>query len=377
MKILVTGAAGFIGSHISRALVWRGDEVVGIDNFNDYYARKCKEFNINLIDLAANQSPTFTDDNDNESLNKVFAKLKKYAQIEDSGTTNLEAKTSSVSDAKESGRFKFYEVDITDYNKLKSLFEKERFDSIVHLAAMAGVPLSTKNPRLYTQVNVDGTVNLLELAKNNGVKKFVFGSSSSVYGNRDDKKVTETDDVTRAESPYGATKVAGEVICHAISKVFGINVVIVRIFGPIYGPLQRPYGMLMQRAINFVHNGKKVQIYGRKGLDSAKDSTYIDDQIEGILKCLDFSTNFDVFNIGTSDPKSINDWFQAISKNFGKEVEYEITESDKGDVASSSDISKAKKILNYEPKMNLDEGVRRQVEIFNLMPEWYKSMENV
>jgi len=359
MKILVTGAAGFIGSYVARALIWRGDDVVGLDNFNDYYPRKCKEFNVDLVCLSAGLE---TKNNEKSIVAPVFEKLKEFYPEKISDKT---------------GNFTFYEADIVDDKTINEIFEKEKVDAVIHLAAMAGVPYSLKNPQLYAKVNVDGTVNLLSACNQFGVKKFVFASSSSVYGNRDDKKVTEEDDVMKAVSPYGATKVAGEVICHAISSVYGIDIVVDRIFGPIYGPLQRTYGMFMQRAINFVNNDKELSIYGRKGLESAKDSTYIDDQVSGILKCLGYDTRFDVFNIGTSDPQTIGTWIKSIEKHFGKSVKYKLVEVDKGDVASSSDISKAKKLLGYEPKMKLDEGVRRQVEVFKLMPEWYKTLSEV
>jgi UDP-glucuronate 4-epimerase len=359
MKILVTGAAGFIGSYVSRALIWRGDEVVGLDNFSDYYPRKCKEFNLDLIFMTAGDEPK---SNTNADLDPVYQKILEYYPHK------LQDKP---------GTFSFYEADIVDDVRMCEIFEKEKFDAVIHLAAMAGVPYSIKNPQLYAKVNVDGTVNLLNACRLFEVGKFVFGSSSSVYGNREDKKVTEEDDVMKAVSPYGATKVAGEALCHAISEVFGINVVVDRIFGPIYGPLQRTYGMFMQRAINYVHNDKELTIYGRNGLDSAKDSTYIDDQVDGILKCLDYNSKFDVFNIGTANPQKIREWISLIEKHFGKTVKYTLVDADKGDVASSADISKATELLGYKPVMELDEGVRRQVEVFKLMPEWYKTLGEV
>lgn len=359
MKVFVTGAAGFIGSYVTRALIWRGDDVVGFDNFNAYYPKNCKEFNVDLCNLASGRKSQFMT---HKVVEPIYQKLEEFYPEPIS---------------KERGYFTFVEGDIVNYDFLEYLFEKEKFDAVVHLAAMAGVPLSTKNPRLYTSVNVDGTMNLLNVSKETGVKKFVFGSSSSVYGNREDKKVTEEDNVTNAASPYGATKVAGEVLCHSATVVYGLPVVIDRIFGPIYGPLQRPYGMLMQRAINYTYNNKKVQIYGRKGMSSAKDSTYIDDQVAGILLCLDYQTNYDIFNIGTSDPSSITDWFAAIEVAMRKPVPHEIIEVDRGDVASSADISKARRVLGYNPKATLQEGVRRQVEVFNLMPEWYKTLDKV
>ncbi len=358
MKVLVTGAAGFIGSYVSRALILRGDDVIGIDNFNDYYPRKCKEFNLDLINLTANQPIKFAAQNEIEP---VFGKMTEYFPT---ATAEL-------------GTFNFFEADIVDYTKLAQIFTDNGIGGVTHLAAMAGVPLSTKNPKLYTEVNVDGTVNLLELCAKNGVTKFVFGSSSSVYGNREDKKVTENDDVSRAVSVYGASKVAGEVLTHAFTAIYGLNAVVARIFGPIYGPLQRPYGMLHQRAINYVHNGKTLQIYGKNGLKTAKDSTYIDDEVSGLINCLDYDTGFEVFNIGTSTPLPIETWLDAVEKAYGKAVKYELIDTDKADVVSSADISKARKLLDYEPEFDMYEGVKRQVEVFKLMPEWYQNMDNI
>jgi len=361
MNILVTGAAGFIGSYVSRALLWRGDNVIGLDNFNDYYPRNCKEFNVDLLNLTSQASSQF---HSKELVEPVFNTISKFADgVYTKNTTP--------------GQFHFYEGDIVDYEFLQKIFSDHNIDAVIHMAAMAGVPYSTKMPRLYTNVNVDGTVNLLNLSKDSGVKKFVFASSSSVYGDREDKKVSETDDVSKAVSVYGASKVAGEVLAHAFHVIYGLPVVIDRIFGPIYGPLQRPYGMFHQRAINYLFNGKTIQIYGKKGLETAKDSTYIDDQVTGILKCLDCDYSFEVFNIGTSDPKPIKVWIDTIEKAFDQKLKLEIIDVDRADVASSADISKAKKMLNYDPHTDMYEGVKRQVEVFKMMPDWYKTMEKV
>jgi UDP-glucuronate 4-epimerase len=359
MKVLVTGAAGFIGSYVARHLLWRGDDVVGIDNFNFYYPRNCKEINADLVNMAAGRKPQYFPE---KLIKGIYSDIESYSEVKRNA---------------EPGNFKFYEADIVNYEFLEYIFNKEKIDAVIHLAAMAGVPFSTKNPRIYSSVNVDGTTNLLNLAKETGVKKFVFGSSSSVYGNREDKKVTEDDNVIQAVSIYGATKVAGEVITHAAHAIYDIDAVVIRIFGPIYGPLQRPYGMFMQRAINFTYNDKPVQIYGRKGLSTAKDSTYIDDLVNGLVLALDSDVKFDIFNIGTSSPQSIQDWMNAIEKAMNKKVPMEIVEVDKADVVSSADITKAKTILKYNPKANLQESVRRQVEVFLKMPDWYKTMDNV
>ncbi len=362
MKVLITGGAGFIGSHLARALLWQGYDVVAVDNFNFYYPRKCKEFNVDLIRLAAGNEPQWFSRDD---LRDPFALLKQYFE------KGFGSVVSSV------GTFVFYEMDFADNDALAGVFGKHSFDAIVHLGAMGGVPYSTKDPRLYTEVNVVGTVNLLTLAKDQGVAKFLFASSSSVYGNREKEKVLETDDVTNAMSVYGASKVAGEVLCHAFHQIYGLKVGVIRIFGPVYGPLQRPYGMLHQRAINYVFNEKRLSIYGRNGLETAKDSTYIDDEVRGFLQCLQSDFDFEIFNLGTSHPLPIRVWFDAITKASGKEVLYDVVEVDKADVISSADIGKAREILGYEPQVSMEEGVRRQVEVFKTMPLWYQQMEKV
>jgi len=361
MKVLVTGAAGFIGNYLSRQLVWRGDDVVGIDNFDDYYARNCKEFNVDLINLAAVRNTQYFS---KKAVLPIYKKLSTYYK--------------NILPGEKRGSFKFYELDIRDMDAMNNLFYKEKFDKVVHLAAMGGVPFSTKNPVKYTQVNVDGTTNLLTASKDNGVKKFVFASTASVYGSKELKIVKETDSVMNANSNYGATKVAGEVLCYAFNNLYGLKTVSARIFGPIYGPLQRPKGMFFQRSINAIRNGRVIQIYGRLGLETAKDTTYIDDEVNGLILIMDSNLNaYDVFNIGTSDAHPIKYWIDAIEKAYGKKLKIEIIDSDKADTTSSADISKAKKLLGYKPTIDIYEGAKRQVEVYKLMPKWYQSMSDV
>jgi UDP-glucuronate 4-epimerase len=357
MKILVTGGAGFIGSFLVRQLLQRGNYVVAIDNFHEYYPRKCKEFNVDLINHTVKLNLQYCQEHE---ISYVHSTLEKYYP-----SSELQ------------GNFRFIECDILDREKLSRIFNEHDFDAIVHLGALAGVPKSTKDPHSYTEVNVNGTVNLLDFANKHDIKKFVFASSSSVYGNREDKKVHEEDNVMRAVSVYGATKVAGEVLCHAFHSVFGLNISVARIFGPIYGPLQRPYGMLAQRAINYTHNNKTLSVFGRYGLDTSKDSTYIDDQVNGLMLALDKCSGFEVFNLGTSSPSSIRTLIHSVQNAHAKNLNFELISPNKADVVSSADISKAREHLDYEPKMDFSEGLRRQVEIFNAMPDWYKEMEDI
>jgi UDP-glucuronate 4-epimerase len=365
MTILITGAAGFIASHLARSLIWQGINVIGIDNFNNYYPRQCKEFNLDLNRLAANSAPIKTKD---PELPIVYSKLKQFY-----------LQSSSNALASNPGNFTFIEADITNFQQLEDIFKQNEITSVIHLAAMAGVPKSTAQPLLYTKVNVQGTANLLELASIFQISKFLFASSSSVYGNKEKDSffVSESDHITKPSSVYGATKVAGEVLCHAFHKSKNLNCAIVRVFGPIYGPLQRPYGMLHQRAINYTHNNKTLKIYGQLGLDTAKDATYIDDEIQGFLKILNSDFKFEIYNIGTQNPLSIKHCIGCIENVFNQHLNIQIVDSDQADVASSANISKAKEKLNYLPKFSMSEGIKRQIEVFNLMPKWYQKMELV
>lgn len=359
MKVFVSGVAGFIGSYVARALINRGDDVVGCDNFNDYYPRRCKEFNLDLINLTAHRVLQYIPE---KEILPVFSLVTSYYPKRKS---------------KKLGGFNFVEADITNYDFIRYLFSKEKPEAVIHVAAVAGIPQSVKKPRLYTSVNVDGTVNLLEASQNCGVKKFVFTSSSSVYGNREQGRVAESDEIVYALSPYGATKVAGEVLCYTYNEVSGISMAIARIFGPVYGPFQRPYGMLVQRAINYASNGKTLTMYGLHGLATKKDTTYIDDVVDGLIRCLDKSMSYEVFNLGTANPCPNSTVIKEIERLLGKKVKIDIVKAGKGETQVSANIAKAKKILGYRPKMKVAEGVKRQVEVYLKMPKWYQEMENV
>ncbi len=360
MKILITGAAGFIGSHLARALIRRGHTIVGIDNFNFYYDRACKEWNVNLIDLIAGKDPRYNVGGKEEELRAVFRLLEGYDVVARVG----------------GGSFSFYEGDITNAGFIETVFSLHQYDAVIHLAAMAGVPYSAKMPGLYVAVNVDGTALLLEASRRHEVARFIFGSSSSVYGNREREYVDE-EDVLTPVSVYGASKVAGEALCRAYALTFRINVAVIRIFGPIYGPLQRPHGMVQQRLINYAFNNKEFQVYGRHGLDTAKDATYIDDEVDGFLKVLDYSGPFDVFNIGTAHPHPLREWVEIVQEISGKKIIVRVVDKDETDVIANANISKAVRVLGYAPRFNPQEGIRRQIEVFKAMPKWYQEMKEV
>ncbi|MBI2573139.1 GDP-mannose 4,6-dehydratase [Candidatus Woesearchaeota archaeon] len=360
MNILITGAAGFIGSHLARALIRRGHNVIGIDNFNFYYDRRCKEWNVNLTDLCAKHEPRFPITGESKELNEVSFLLESY----------------DVVDLLKRGSFTFYEGDITNPAFIETVFSLQQFDVVIHLAAMAGVPYSSKMPALYTAVNIDGTSLLLEAVRRHRVAKFVFGSSSSVYGNREREQVDEKDALTPV-SVYGATKVAGEMLCRSYALTFGIQTVIIRIFGPIYGPLQRPHGMVQQRLINYAFNNKEFQVYGRNGLDTAKDSTYIDDEVDGFLRAIEYHGPFDVFNIGTAHPHPLRDWISIVQEICGKTIAVRSVDKDETDVIANANITKAQRLLGYAPRFNPREGIRRQIEVFKMMPKWYQELKEV
>lgn len=322
MKILVTGGAGFIGSHLSKALLDRGDEVVVIDNFNDFYDVRVKEMNVAMF--------------------------------------------------KENPKFSLERGDITDFPFLEKVFSKHKIDKIMHLAAYAGVPHSIKEPRLYTYVNVDGTVNLLDLSIKHKVKNFVFASSSSVYGGRTKVPFKETDLTNRPISPYAATKAAGELICYTYHHIYKMPTTCLRFF-TVYGPNQRPYGMAHQKFMKQIYRGIPVTLYGDGGM--ARDFTYIDDIVSGIMSALDKNLPFEVVNLGNSDTVTLIRLISTIESVLGKKAVIENLPVPPTEVPITyADITYAKKVLGYSPKTSIEEGVKKQVAFFLNAPDWYKDL---
>jgi len=311
LKALVTGAAGFIGSHLCERLLADGWNVAGLDNFDDFYPRKVKESN--LTGLLKNDN------------------------------------------------FTFAEEDIRNAAGVEDILEKERPDIIVHLAAKAGVRPSIENPVEYQDVNINGTVVLLEGVKKFGIKKFIFGSSSSVYGNNKKVPFSETDNVDFPISPYAATKKAGELICHTYSHLYNIDMTCLRFF-TVYGPRQRP-DLAIHKFCRLIEAGKPIPVFGDGSMK--RDFTYIDDIIDGVVAAIANCEGYEIYNLGESRPVRLDELIVEIEKALGKKAAINRLPMQPGDVDQTyADITKAKKDLNYNPNTNITTGLKQFVKWF-------------
>jgi UDP-glucuronate 4-epimerase len=323
-NILVTGGAGFIGSHLCKALMRDKHRVIILDNFNDFYEVSIKKRNIE--------------------------ELKEMMLDED-----LEFNALSVVTG-----------DIRDMKTLSRLFEFENIDIVVHLAAMAGVRPSIENPVLYNDVNINGTLNLLEMCKNNKVDKFVFASSSSVYGNNEKVPFSETDNVDYPISPYAATKKAGELLCHTYHKLYDMDMACLRFF-TVYGPGQRP-DLAIHKFTKLIMEDKEVPFFGDGS--TQRDYTYIDDIIDGVTKAMTWVCSgkgkYEIFNLGESNTITLKHMVETLEEAIGKKAKLKKMPMQLGDVNRTfADVSKAKEMLGYNPKMEFSEGIERFVD-------WYK-----
>jgi len=311
MKICVTGAAGFIGSNLTEKLLADGHEVIGIDCFNTFYPPETKRRNL----LQAHASKAFT----------------------------------------------LLEVDITDADKLQTALAAHPPEAIIHLAARAGVRPSIEEPALYNEVNIQGTLRLLEIARHQGIKKFVFGSSSSVYGINAKVPFSESDPIFNAISPYAATKLAGEALCHVYHHLYGIDIPCLRFF-TVYGPRQRP-DLAIHKFTKFINEGRPIQQFGDGS--TKRDYTFVTDIVEGICAALYKPVGYEIFNLGNSHPTPLLDLIGLIERNLGKVAKIEYLPEQPGDVPITfADVSKAKDMLGYEPQVLIEEGIARFVEWF-------------
>ena len=311
MRILLTGGAGFIGSHLAEKLLERGDEVVCLDNFNDYYDPAVKRRNI----AAVLEHPA-------------------YALVEG---------------------------DILDERLLDDVFEGHAFDAIVHLAARAGVRPSIQQPLLYEQVNVRGTQLLLEQARKHEIRKFIFASSSSVYGANKKVPFSETDFVDNPVSPYAATKKAGELICYTYHHLYDLSCSCLRFF-TVYGPRQRP-DMAIHKFTRLIDAGEPVPMFGDGS--SRRDYTYIDDVLQGVLQSIDRCEGYEVYNLGESRTIALRELIEKLEQLLGKKAIIQQLPPQPGDVPITyADISKARKKLDYNPKFPIEKGLEQFVRWF-------------
>lgn len=310
MNILITGGAGFIGSTLADKLLKENNKVFVIDNFNDYYDVCLKEKNV---------------------------------------SANLENEN-----------YKLYRGDICDRELVKQIFDENKIDTVVHIAARAGVRPSLEDPLEYIRSNLDGTINILENMRKAEVKKIVFASSSSVYGNCKAEKFSEDLKVTEPISPYAATKSACEQFLYTYSKLYGISAVCLRFF-TVYGPKQRP-DLAIRKFIELIEKDKPIPVYGDG--TTMRDYTFIEDIISGICSAINYNgTSYEIINLGGGSPVTLNQMIETIEEVLGKKAIINRLPMQPGDVDKTvSDITKARKLLNYNPKTTFKEGIKKFVE---------------
>jgi UDP-glucuronate 4-epimerase len=317
-RILLTGGAGFIGSHVAEALLERGFYLSIIDNLDNFYdpARKKK----------------------------------------------------NLKDIQRIGDFEFLELDICDFGRLRAAVCNMRPDIIIHLAARAGVRPSIEQPSLYERVNVTGTINLLELARELHIDRMIFGSSSSVYGVSQRVPFSEEDPVSRPISPYAATKLAGELMCYTYAHLYGISAVCLRFF-TVYGPRQRP-DLAIHKFTALMEEGKPISVFGDGSM--GRDYTYIDDIVAGVLASMEYrlpssGAPFDIFNLGNSHPVKLEELIGALEAETGRIAIRTQQSLQPGDVPLTwANIDKSSRLLGYRPQTNLEEGLKRFVK-------WYRA----
>lgn len=313
MKVLVTGAAGFIGSHVAERLARRGDQVVGVDNFNDYYSPSKKRANEQRLEVYPN--------------------------------------------------FKMVEADICDRSRMLALFEQERFEAVAHLAAMAGVRNAVKRPELYVEVDYVGTQHLMDGARFNEVRNFIMASTSSVYGNTKAIPFRESDPCIEPLQPYAAAKRAAEILGYSYHYLFGLNFTSLRLF-TVYGPFGRPDQMAFLVAES-ITKGTQIPMY--EAGEMFRDWTYIDDIVDGFIAALDKPLGYEILNLGRGMPTKLKDFVTLIEELAqGKADVIDRPKPDADVITTFADISKAQRLLGFTPKTSVEEGV---ISFWN----WYKA----
>lgn len=316
MRVLLTGGAGFIGSHVAETLLEHGCELAIVDNLDPFYSPAVKQANLTEVSRV--------------------------------------------------GDFRFFNADIRDFDQLSNIFREFRPSIVIHLAARAGVRPSIEDPRGYQVTNVSGTQNILELCRVSKVERFVFGSSSSVYGDSSRAPFSEDQGDLRPISPYAATKLAGELLCHVYSHLHRLPVVCLRFF-TVYGPRQRP-DLAIHKFTSLIEAGEPVPVFGDES--TGRDYTWYEDIVDGVLASTKISfspdeTPFRIYNLGNSHPVKLQDLISAIEIATGRKAKRLPLPAQPGDVALTwADISKARRDLNYDPKMTLGTGLAKFVKWF-------------
>lgn len=314
MKILITGGAGFIGSSLADSLLNEGNDIVVVDNFNDYYAYEIKEANVKH---------------------------------------NLD-----------NPHYHLYKIDLTDKNALKNVFAENNFDTVVHLAGRAGVRPSIERPEDYVESNILATIHILELMKDFNVKKLVFASSSSVYGNCKAQIFSEDLKVTEPISQYAATKSACEQFCYTYHKLYNMNIVCLRFF-TVYGPRQRP-DLAIHKFTDLISKHQPIPVFGDG--TTKRDYTYIDDIISGVKAAIAYNkTPYEIINLGGGEPVSLSQMIKTIETTLGEKAIIDRKSMQKGDVDKTvSDISKAQRLLGYNPQTRFSDGIAKFIK-------WWKN----
>jgi UDP-glucuronate 4-epimerase len=313
MNFLVTGGAGFIGSHVCERLLHDGHAVWAFDDLNPFYDPQLKRRNLRDIQSLARP-------------------------------------------------FDFVHGDVCDRGALNELFGSVKFDQVIHLAARAGVRPSLAEPALYQRVNVEGTVNVLEAARMNGVKKITIASSSSVYGVNSKVPFSESDPIFSAISPYAASKLACESLGHVYHHVYGMDVAMLRFF-TVYGPRQRP-DLAIRKFTALIHAGKPIPVFGDGGM--ARDYTYVTDTVGGVIACTQKEFGFEIFNLGESQTVTLARLIELIEDALGKKAVIDRQPQQPGDVpVTFADITKARARLGYDPRVKIEAGI-------GLFTDWFR-----
>ena len=313
MNILVTGAAGFIGSNACEYFIKLGHNIIGIDNFDNFYPAEFKKLNLAQLD--------------------------------------------------QDKRFKFYEADIRDNKALNEIFSSKQVDVVIHLAAKAGVRPSIESTAEYYDVNVNGTVSLLESMRNHNVRKMIFASSSSIYGNNPKVPFSEVDAVDNPISPYASTKKSGELLCHVYCHLYNFSITCLRFF-TVYGPRQRP-DLAIHKFTRLILEGRSIPFFGDGS--TSRDYTYIDDIVAGIACSLDQIGGYKIYNLGESKVITLKDLIEVLEETLKVKAVLNKLPLQKGDVTRTyADISKARAELGYDPKFTFQTGIKKFVEWFNI-----------